>query len=368
MHKLTIGIIGCGLITQVEHLPNLLALGDRFGVIGAVDPSAKVRAHQARLHGVEVFATAQQLFDRQPDCVVIATPDAYHVELTLAALQHGINVFVEKPLCYISADAQRIAEARDKAGKIVQVGYMKRFDPAYLALLELLRQQRSELKAVNVEVLDPDFWPFVAHRNVYFGDDVPTELVAENARKRTDQIAAALGFAPSNDGMKGFSGPLCSSLVHDVNLVNGALAALDQSIGDPIAAVLHNADSGVAALARVTGSGAPVALSWHAVPKLAHYSERLTFTFEDAVFELRFPSPYLNHHPTELIERRSTGLAYGETLHRPSYAEAFVEEMKAFHAAVAMQGPALNTVEEAGTDMKLLAGFGKLALAGEATS
>lgn len=362
MQRLTVGIIGCGLITQVEHLPNLLGLGDRFEMVGIVDPSAKVRGHLAQQYGVDAFVTALQLFDRQPDCVVIATPDAYHVDLTLAALERGINVLVEKPLCYIPADAQRIAEARDRAGKIVQVGYMKRFDPAYIALRELLQGQAGELKAVNVEVLDPDFWPFVAHRDVYFGDDVPAELLAENGRKRADQIAAALGFAPSSDGVKGFAGPLCSSLVHDVNLVNGALAALNLSIGSPTAAALHNGDSGVAAIARVTSGGAPVTMSWHAVPKLAHYSERLTFTFDDAVFELRFPSPYLNHQPTELIERRSTGLAYRETLHRPSYAEAFVEEMRAFHAAVASQGPVLNTVEDAGADMTLLAGLGKLAL------
>jgi predicted dehydrogenase len=368
MQRLSVGIIGCGLITQVEHLPNLLALSDRFEVIGVVDPSAKVRAHLAQLHGVDAVATAEQLFSRKPDCVVIATPDAYHVELTLAALERGINVFVEKPLCYVPADAERIAHARDKAGKIVQVGYMKRFDPAYLVLSDLLRRQTSELKAVNVDVLDPDFWPFVAHRNVYFGDDVPAELIAENNRKRGDQIAGALGFVPSSDGVKGFAGPLCSSLVHDVNLVNGTLGALNQSIGEPIAAALHNGDAGVAAIARVTGSGAPVTMSWHTVPKLAHYSERLTFTFEDAVFELRFPSPYLNHQPTELIERRSTGLAYSETFHRPSYAEAFVEEMRAFHAAVTKHGPSLNTVENAGVDMALLVSLGRLALADRAAT
>jgi hypothetical protein len=368
MQRLKVGIIGCGLITQVEHLPNLLGLGDRFEVIGVADPSAKVRAYIAQLYGVEAFATAEQIFDHQPDCVVIATPDAYHVELTLRALERGINVFVEKPLCYNPADVQKLAKARDVAGRIVQVGYMKRFDPAYLALGELLGQQQTELRAVNVEVWDPDFWPFVAHRNVFVGDDVPADLIADNDRKRTEQITAALGFAPSRDGLKGFAGPLCSSLVHDVNLVNGALASLDQAIGEPKAAVLHNTDAGISTIARTSGNGAPIVLSWHTIPRLAYYSERLSFAFEDAVFELRFPSPYLNHQPTELIARRSTGLAYSETLHRPSYAEAFVEEMRAFHAAVTTQGPAFNSVEEAGADMLLLSGFGRLALTAPAAS
>jgi predicted dehydrogenase len=363
MQRLTIGVIGCGLIAQVEHLPNLLALPDHFEVVGLVDPSAKVRQFLSERYGIAAFATAAQLFERKPDCVLIATPDAYHVDLAVAALSAGINVFVEKPLCYDPADAARVARARDTAGKVVQLGYMKRFDPAYAALCELLRAQQTELKAINVEVLDPDFWPYVAHRTVYFGDDVPAEAIAENGRKRLEQITAGLGFAPSPDGQKGYAGPLCSSLVHDVNLVSGALGALHQSVGEPIAAALHNGDAGVAAMARVAETGAPITLSWHTIPKLSYYSERLAFAFEDAVFELCFPSPYLNHQPTQLIERRSTGLAYAQTLHRPSYAEAFVVELQAFHTAVASAGPSFNTVEEAAADMRLLAGFGKLALA-----
>jgi len=245
----------------------------------------------------------------------------------------------------------------------VQIGYMKRFDPAYLALRELLKGQITPLKAVNVEVHDPDFWPFVAHRDVFFGDDVPAELIADNGRKRVEQVARALGVAPSPDGFKGYAGPLCSSLVHDVNLVAGALAAIGLSIGTPVAAALHNGDSGVAAIARVAQNGAPISMSWQAVNKLAHYSERVSFTFEDAVFELIFPSPYLTHQPTQLIDRRSSGHQFRETHHRPSYAEAFVEEMRAFHASVTSTGPALNTVEEAASDMRLLAGLGRLALA-----
>lgn len=104
----------------------------------------------------------------------------------------------------------------------------------------------------------------------------------------------------------------------------------------------------------------------HTIPKLAHYSERVSFVFEDAVFELEFPSPYLNYQPTVLRERRSSGLALAETVHRPSYAEAFVEEMKSFHGAVTGNTPVVNTVEQAGADIALLAKFGRLALQGDA--
>ena len=362
MHRRKVGIIGCGLITQVEHLPNLLALKNRFEVVGVADPSAKVRTQIAQYRGVETYATAGELFDTRPECVVIATPDAFHLELTLEALDRGIDVFVEKPLCYDPKDAARIAAARDKAGKVVQIGYMKRFDPAFKMLKQLLGQQQSELLAVNVEVLDPDFWPFVAHHTLFFGDDVPPALIADNDSKRRDQINAAIGLVPDRDGLKGFAGPFCSSLVHDVNLVNGALAALGKSIDRPLSAALSKGDAGAIAAARVAEGGAIVSFSWTATPKLAHYSERVSFVFEDAAFELRFPSPYLNHQPTELVERRSSGLAYREIQHRPSYEEAFLEELRSWHDAMEEEGPAANSVEEAGADMRLLSAFGRLAL------
>ena len=53
--------------------------------------------------------------------------------------------------------------ARDKAGKVLQVGYMKRFDPSYEAALKQLPGTAKTLRYVSVEVNDPDAWPFVRH-------------------------------------------------------------------------------------------------------------------------------------------------------------------------------------------------------------
>jgi predicted dehydrogenase len=130
MTQLRVGIIGGGLVTQVEHLPNLVALPDLFRVVGLADPSPRVRDHLAQRYAIAAFATAEALLAEPLDAVVIATPDAYHADLVVAALEHGLHVFCEKPLCYSAADAARIRATRDRAGRVVQVGYMKRFDPA----------------------------------------------------------------------------------------------------------------------------------------------------------------------------------------------------------------------------------------------
>jgi predicted dehydrogenase len=334
-------------------------------VVGVADPSAKVRAHITDRHGVPGFATGEGVFDLRPDAVVVATPDAYHADIIIQALERGLHVFTEKPLCYDVADARRVRSARDKAGKVVQVGYMKRFDPAWVALRDILSKRRGPLRAVTVDVVDSDAWAYTAHRDLLIPDDVPQSLIDENRARRTAQVNAALGSGnPDPNVFRGFAGPFCSSLVHDINLVQGLLDAVGARIGTPIGAGFIAGDGGGHFSARLDPDDAVVSMTWVAAPKVAYYSERVRLVFDDAVYELEFPSPYLNHQPTRLIERRSAGHHLEEIHHRPSYAEPFVEELKAWHAAITAGGAVVNTVEQAETDIRLLAGFARLALSG----
>lgn len=358
---LHVGIIGGGLVTQVEHLPNLLALPSLFTVIGIADPSAKVRKALSDRYMIPAYATAEELLVQPLDCVVVATPDSYHADLIVAALERGINVFSEKPLCYDAADGRRVAAARDKAGCVMQVGYMKRFDPAYLALRELLAKQKGPLRAVTVDVIDPDSGAFTEHRDMIVPDDIPQELIAEGAARKKAQVVAALGFEPEPAISRGFSGPYSSSLVHDLNLVQGLLEPLDVKIADPIGAAFIDGNSGGYLSAKLQPNDAIVTMTWVAAPQLAYYCERISLVFDDASYELRFPSPYLNHHLTTLIERRADRYHLHEISHRPSYAEPFVEELKSFHSAVTKGTPVVNTVEQAITDMTLFATFARLA-------
>ena len=138
MKKLRIGVVGAGLIGQVEHIPNLLRMANRFELAGVADASPKMRAALAG-RGLKAFPDHRALLECDLDALLVAAPDQYHAEMTLAALERGLHVFCEKPLCFSVAEAQEIARARDKAGRVVQVGYMKRFDPNYEHLRRLLR-------------------------------------------------------------------------------------------------------------------------------------------------------------------------------------------------------------------------------------
>jgi len=107
-----------------------------------------------------------------------------------------------------SPECDRIAAARDAAGRVVQVGTMKRFDPAYLRLLELLPDTASDVRYLSVEVRDPDQGPFVDHLPMIVGRDLDPALGNE-LRERTDAaVRRASDGEPAPGGARAFEGYL----------------------------------------------------------------------------------------------------------------------------------------------------------------
>lgn len=354
MSRLRVGVIGAGTISQVEHIPNLMALGDLFELVGVADPSATARRFVSGRWGVPGYETPDALFDRKLDAVIIGSPDPLHREQALAALAQGVHVFCEKPLCYSPAEVDDIIAARDRAGRIVQVGYMKRFDPSYRHALTVLPGTAGTLRYVSVEVNDPDAWPFIAHSSTKFGNDVPDGLKKAVADKKRAQIEAIFGESLTALAFSGFTSAYSSALVHDVNAVHGILDALGVPDGEVVGGqIFANGDGGQGAV-RLLGGQALWTMTHLTVPKLADYRERISLYFDDAILELEFPSPWLNHHPTRLTIRKSDGHTLSRNEVRSGYHEAFVEELRGFWAAIVRGEPVVNPPEHAARDQKLL--------------
>ena len=357
MQRVRVGVIGAGGIAQIEHVPNLLRLKQQFEILGVYDPSAKVRAFIAQNFGLAAFEGVDQLLALPLDAVVIASPDPLHHEQILAAFARGLHVFCEKPLCYAVADIDELITARDRAGKVLQVGYMKRFDPSYQAALLRMPGTARTLRYVAVEVNDPDAWPFIRHHAWCRGDDVKPDVIASALAKQKEQVARAMPAPLDAASYRGFTGAYCSSLVHDVNVVHGLLDGLGVPAGEIAGAqIFANGEGGQGAV-RLLGGQALLNMVHLKVPSLADYREHITFYFDDAVLELEFPSPWLNHQPTRLTIKKSVGHILASEDVRTGFEEAFIEELKGFWSAVVEGKPVRNTAEQARRDMNLLCGF-----------
>ncbi len=338
-----LGVVGAGLIAQLAHLPALRELGDRFAVRALAEPSARVRETVARRHGIPAaYAGHAELLERESlDALLVCSPNGTHARVTLDALAAGLHVLVEKPLCLDPADGERIVARARTAGRVVQVGYMKRFDPAFERLLEH-RPHADALRLVASATVDPGIGERLAPPGLARAGDVPEGDTAA-------QVAAALGSDDPRH-VAPFSDACLGALVHDVNLVLGAYPG-------PWRLVDAAADAGLAYGAWRGAGGARWTAGWLRIPAAAEFSEELAFYACDGVARLRFPAPYLGSAPAELR------LAGKPERRWRTPANGYRRALEHFHACVTAGVPCRAPAEDGAHDVALLTELYRAAMA-----
>jgi myo-inositol 2-dehydrogenase/D-chiro-inositol 1-dehydrogenase len=137
---LRIGIIGVGAM-GADHAERVVRRTSGARLAAVSDPDvARATALATELDGVRVVDDPLELVaDAEVDAVIIASPGFAHAEQLMACLEHGKPVLCEKPLTMDTESALRVVEAEHKTGRqLIQVGFMRRFDPEYAALKQLL--------------------------------------------------------------------------------------------------------------------------------------------------------------------------------------------------------------------------------------
>jgi predicted dehydrogenase len=121
-------VIGCGHLGSIHA--KLLASRDDVDLIAVVDPLDDSRQRVAAAHGCMPMAEPRDLIGRV-DAVVVAAPTGLHAAVALPLLEAGIDMLVEKPLAATVEDARAIMIAARRFGRIVSVGHVERFNPAW---------------------------------------------------------------------------------------------------------------------------------------------------------------------------------------------------------------------------------------------
>lgn len=142
-HDLTIGVVGTGAIgrTHIERI-NTRLQGAK--VVACADANQTFCQSVAEQYGLQAFASGEELITSPTvEAVLCATADPFHETYVLAAIAAGKPIFCEKPLAPKAEACQRIVEAEMTSGKhLVQVGFMRRFDPGYQQLKKLIDSGR----------------------------------------------------------------------------------------------------------------------------------------------------------------------------------------------------------------------------------
>src|SRR5260370_682610 len=138
-NRLRVGVIGCGTVAQIMHLPYLHSMPDLF----------------------EIAA----LSDLSPGLLKI-----------LAAAKAGKHVLVEKPMCFTLREADEIIAAVKKAKIKLMVAYMKRYDPGYRYAQKAVKQMKG-IRYVQINTLHPSEDQYWNIHGVTRVGDVPQKVL-----------------------------------------------------------------------------------------------------------------------------------------------------------------------------------------------
>ena len=131
----SVGVIGTGVMGS-EHVRRLAGEVEGVVVAAVADADLARAAAAASAVGARTHADAVELIRSDDvDAVVVASSDATHADFVLACLAEGKPVLCEKPLATTAEASLLVAEAEAASGRrLVQVGFMRRFDPGYAAM------------------------------------------------------------------------------------------------------------------------------------------------------------------------------------------------------------------------------------------
>jgi len=356
-----LGVVGLGLIWQAVHLPNLLALRDRFQVTRVCDLSASLaRSMASDLPGAVASSTdwRSACDDADLDAILFLTPGD-HAPQVLRALQAGKHVLVEKPLCVTVREARDLEQAAAAAGRVLQVAYMKMYDPIIQEARESLASVGAR-RIVRVTVLNPADAPQFEHVALRRPADVDPAAIEADTAYALERTGEALGDAPLALRQL-YWGSLLGSVCHELSLLRALGIALPERF-EAARAWPFRLDApateppclhGVADL----GDGSELQLSWAWLPDYPDYAEEVAVFGTQGRLRLEMPGPYLPAHRASLhLEGVSDGIR-ASTAYRAGHTTGFVRELEAFAASVMEGTPVLSTAAGAAADLACLQQF-----------
>jgi predicted dehydrogenase len=357
--KIRIGVVGCGEVAQIIHLPSLRALPELFAVTALCEVSPRVLAavggewpEAARL------ADYRELVVRgDVDAVLVANPHVYHSAVALAAMDAGKHVFIEKPLCVSLAEVDALLAAEARSGVTVQVGYMRRYAPAFGEAVARVAPIRGDIILARVhDVIGQNALIIESTANVVRDRQAARKIQGAAARAMAAAIREAIGV----DG-----GPVAAAYSLLLGLSSHDISAMRELIGPP-RGVLHAAQRRDGrAITAAFDYGHFVCQFETTVDRIPHFDAHLEVYTPGEIIRVDYDTPYIRNLParlTVLSADGDAGTASRESF--PTRADSFVVEWRAFHENVTKRRLPKTSIADAREDLVVFAEMARLMAGG----
>jgi predicted dehydrogenase len=347
MKRIRLGIVGCGDIAQIMHLPFLTELKDYFEVRAACDILPEMVETVADAFHVPARCTDYTELVARDDIDAVAVLNHDHAPVVLAAAQAGKHVFVEKPMCYTAAEGQAIRQVIAERDLVLLVAYMKRYDPGYEYARELIRA----LPGVHL-VRVHDFAGMLTPDDIYTlyrPGAGAAEIRAQG--QAAVQVKLAAGLGTSQPELVTAYGLMLGLASHDMTVLRGVF-------GDPEEICFADVSAGGRKIIAVLEYPGQVRCTWE-IATVRHqagrwFDEEFAVYGDAQIITLQFPNPYVRYLPTTVRVRGLDGTLTVDKTIVASYDESFRREWRHFYDCITAGVPPRTGVEDGLRDVELL--------------
>lgn len=356
VQRLHVGVIGCGTVAQIMHLPYLRSLPDLFEIAALSDLSPgllQALGEQYNVPAARRYLNYLDLLASDSVDAVLVLNSGSHAPQVIAAAQAGKHILVEKPLCFTLREADEIIAAIDEAQVKLMIAYMKRYDPGYRYAQNAVKTMNS-IRYVQINTLHPaedQYWNI--HGLMRFSD-VPAEVIRPLQQAQEDLITEAIGHVSETLRFVYFD-VILGSMVHDINALRGLIGEPERVLYTDIWPSTEKAPSITTILAYPNEVRA--VYTWTYLAELRDYFEEIALMSSGSRIRIQFPSPFLKHFPTPIVVQHMEDGAAVEKRVQASYDEAFREELRAFHECVTQDQQPLTNAADGRADIAILQGI-----------
>lgn len=349
---LKVGVVGCGEIAQIAHIPYLKELPN-FQVEAICDVSPQVLQAVGDHYGITRRYTDYRELVALRDLDVVLVSNRDHCDPAVAAMDAGKHVMVEKPMAFNLEQVDQMIAAAERNRVKLMVAYMKRFDPGYQWALGLIKQMEG-VHLIRVHDFggsyDINQWIYDLARP----KDVPAKLVAEAREKENAALIQAIGQQRAH--LVDTFSLLMYNCSHDAIVLHEAFGQQAKIVH----AEIYDRDFVLAVL----DYGPKTRCIWETGLELnlTDWDEQLSVYDRERRVTVKFPFPYLRNAATEVWVGEMDGKAFVEKRVVASFDEAFKREWRHFYECVVEDREPITNGQKARADISLLIDLVKTAV------